>query len=232
VEPLAEYVRYDIWWRVEAGYQSREEIIAAVVQNWSDSIWWVEAAHQSQEEAIAAVEAKWSSDDYPDQLESAIRHATEELIAEHLREQAAWPAVTDCDRLDASFADLNGRGILARQNYEQTLTSGAAAVWEEIRQEQAKRPVRGFVFFHEQDAEQAVRCDGPVLAWGAVAEEDSAWKELAEEIMAVLRMHGLNCSWAGSTNSRISIDGMRWQRRMSDKAEPSAAADRGRSPAS
>ena len=74
--------------------------------------------------------------------------------------------MTDYDRLDAAFADLNGRGILARQNYEQTLTSGAAAVWKEIRQEQVNRPVRGFVFFHEQDTEQAVRCDGPVLAWG------------------------------------------------------------------
>jgi len=31
--------------------------------------------------------------------------------------QREWPSVTDCDRLDRAFADLNGRGIVARQNF-------------------------------------------------------------------------------------------------------------------
>ena len=86
-EPLAEDVRYDIWWRVEAGYQSREEIIAAVVQNWSESIWWVEAAHQSQEEAYAAIEANWCSRRPAGTNRIRLRHATEELIARHLCEK-------------------------------------------------------------------------------------------------------------------------------------------------
>src|SRR5262245_38512337 len=99
MDSLSEEIRYGIWWRVEAGFQSRDEIIAAVVADWED--------YTPRQE-----------------LEPAVRRITDELIAEHLREQATWPAVTDYDRLDAAFAELDASGILARQNYEQTLTSG------------------------------------------------------------------------------------------------------------
>lgn len=193
MDSLPEEIRYAIWWRVEAGYQSRDEIVAVVTANWEEPT----AGHE---------------------LEPAVRRATDALIAEHVREQATWPAVTDYDRLDAAFGELDGSGILARQNYEQTLTSGGAAIWAEVERELAKRPVRGFVFFHEQDTEVAIRYDGPVLAWGAVTDGDAAWTDVAQEIMAVLRRHGLKCSWPGQTNSRISIDGMRWQRRWSSRA--------------
>ncbi len=188
MEPLPEEIRYDIWWRVEAGYEGQDEVIATVVANW-------------RHEGAAG------------EMEAAVRRAADELLAEHSLEQAAWPEVTDCDRLDAAFAELEARGILARQNYGQTLTSGCAAIRAEVERERAKRRVRGFVFFHEQDTEVAVRCDGPVLAWGAVADEDPAGRGLAEEIMAVLRRHGLGCSWSGRADCRISIDGMRWRRR-------------------
>ena len=190
MDPVSERIRYDIWWRVEAGYQSREEIIASVVAN-------------------------WQSDQNSTDFGVAVQRATDEVIAEHMRDQANWPVVTDYDRLDQAFAELDANGILTRQNYEYTLTSGCAAIRAEIEREQSKRPIRGFVFFHEQDTEQAVRCDGPVLAWGAVAEDETGWKALAEEIMAAVRRHGLKCSWHGETNSRISIDGMTWYRRRS-----------------
>src|ERR1051325_1084761 len=35
------------------------------------------------------------------------------LAAAHERSKASWPKLTDCDRLDAAFDDLNARGIMA-----------------------------------------------------------------------------------------------------------------------
>ena len=47
----------------------------------------------------------------------------EELAA--LREEMlGWPATTDCDRLDAAFAELEGAGIAARANFTCCSTCG------------------------------------------------------------------------------------------------------------
>jgi len=147
------------------------------------------------------------------EFRSFIETTLTEVINEHRHEQATWPTTTDCDRLDAAFAELDSLGILARQNYEDTLTSGCAAIRSEIEKEQSNRKIKGYVFFHEQDTEAAVKYDGPVLAWGAVEESEDAWREIANEIIAVLRRHGFECDWPGQTNCRISINKMRWQRR-------------------
>jgi hypothetical protein len=181
--------------RVYGGYDSDDQIIARALDDWQVS---------------------WKDAGEPDiEIRPYIERSVVEIVEEHRRDQATWPTVTDCDRLDAAFAELDARGILARQNYEQTLTSGCAAIWHEIERERAKRPIRGYVFFHEQDTETAVKYDGPVLAWGAVEEEDeAAWRSVAEEIMDVIRRHGLDCDWpGGQTNCRISINKMHWRRR-------------------
>jgi Domain of unknown function (DUF6891) len=189
-------VRYWITLKVYGGYDADDEIVARAVDEWRVN--WQEAG-----EPAAA-------------FRPFVEASVAEVVEEHRREQAIWPARTDCDRLDAAFAELDARGILARQNYEQTISSACAAIWAEVEREQAQRPIRGYVFFHEQDTETAVRYDGPVLAWGAVEEPEEnevAWNQVAEEIVEVLRRHGLKCSWRGQLNSRISVDGMTWQRR-------------------
>jgi hypothetical protein len=58
---------------------------------------------------------------FEDRLEPAtLRAAAHQLTAAaweaHARAQATWPAVTDCDRLDAAFAEMEARGIVARQD--------------------------------------------------------------------------------------------------------------------
>ena len=82
-----------------------------------------------------------------------------------------------------------------------------------MEKEGSNRKIRGYVLFHEQDTETAVRFDGPALAWGAVEGDEAAWRKIAEEIIAVLRCHGFNCDLPGRTNCRISINKMHWQRR-------------------
>ena len=68
---------------------------------------------------IAAGAVMVFSDDLSSQT---LRPIAEELVKRdvenHLKEQATWPDVTDCDRLDSDFAELERHGIFCRQNYD------------------------------------------------------------------------------------------------------------------
>src|SRR4029079_1351153 len=81
---------------------------------------------------------------------------TDKAFAAHLDAQREWPSVTDCDRLDRAFADLNGRGIVARQNFACCSNCGHAEIGEEIDAEKERgTKVIGYTFFHLQDTERA-----------------------------------------------------------------------------
>ncbi len=189
---LLEEIRNYLAIQIYAGFASEQEIVAQAISDWECS--W-------QEERPAA------------ELRPFLARTTAELLEEHRKEQACWPEITDCDRLDAAFMELDRMGILARQNYEQTLTSGCAAIEVEAERERAGRPVLGYVFFHEQDIQSAVCYDGPALAWGAFVEDEKAWHHVAQTILEVLKRHGINGEWQGQCNCRIVITGMNWQRR-------------------
>jgi hypothetical protein len=62
----------------------------------------------------------------PDEVSSAIDAEFQKLSAE----QANWPDVTDCDRLDIVFAALNERGVAALQNAGYMQDDGYDEVWE------------------------------------------------------------------------------------------------------
>jgi len=189
---LRDKIRNYLAIQVYAGFASEQEIVARAIDDWEET---------AEEEQSA------------EELRPFIERTTAELLEEHRKEQASWPAVTDCDRLDATFVELDRMGILARQNYEQTLTSGCAAIEAEAERERANRPVLGYVFFHEQDTETGVCYDGPALAWGAFDDADESWRHVAQTILEVLNRHGLSAEWCGKFNSRIIINGMNWQRR-------------------
>jgi len=73
------------------------------------------------------------SDEQPESvLRPAARKLLTEALAKHTAAQDTWPAVTDCDRLDKAFADLEGRGIVARQNFSDCGTCGVAEIADEI----------------------------------------------------------------------------------------------------
>lgn len=52
-----------------------------------------------------------------DELAAAIDARLPVLEDARRAEMASWPEVTDCDRLDATFADLKSNGLIAEQNY-------------------------------------------------------------------------------------------------------------------
>jgi len=147
----------------------------------------------------------------PDQqaLRTAAAAVTEQAIAAHLRDQAEWPQTTDCDRLDAAFAELDRLGILARQHYSCCGTCGS----NDIRLEMGElTAARGFTFFHIQDTEHAVGGEALYLSYGAVTADRSDAVAIGQEVVATLNRHGLRPSWDGRHVNRIGLP-LTWQRR-------------------
>lgn len=139
---------------------------------------------------------------------------TREYLSEHRLAQKSWPAVTDCDRLTAAFAALARQGIVARENFSDCQTCGAAEIQEEM-ETRSKRggKVRGYVFYHMQDTERAVQGDGVYLSYGAQPPANAdASMTIGRDVVAALQAHGLETRWNGKLEQRIHVK-MDWKRR-------------------
>ena len=172
------------------------------------------AAGFSSEEAISRNAVEMLSDDYD---ETALTpHAvkiTRELMAAHEREQASWPSVTDCDRLDAAFRALEGAGVVCRQDFSCCGSCGAGEIEDEMqRAATGGKKVRGYAFYHQQDTESAVEGDGLYLSYGAVEDGETAAVAVGREITAALEQQGLAVKWDGTWETRIGV-GLDWKRR-------------------
>jgi hypothetical protein len=129
-----------------------------------------------------------------------------EASAEHARAQARWPTVTDCDRLDAAFAELNERGLFARHHWWCCENCGYAAMVAE------DRSARGYVFYHRGDTASAMSKQGLRLSYGSFSDVSGSTAAVAREVVDVLRGHGLDPAWDGRVSSRIRVP-LIWQRR-------------------
>jgi hypothetical protein len=149
--------------------------------------------------------------------ESVLRPYADSYTAEALvalsDEQKAWPARTDCDRLDAAFARLDAVDILARQDFSCCQNCGHGEMWALVEEAVAEgRSIRGYAFYHQQDTEHAVEGDGLWLAWGEVDSEELDLGTVGREVVAALRGEGLGVTWDGNAETRISVS-MEWKRR-------------------
>jgi hypothetical protein len=161
------------------------------------------------EHAVEALE----DDADPVQLRAAASRMGELTFASHLRAQVNWPAVTDCDRLDSAFYELERRGIVARHNFSCCLDCGSSEIWGEVEQAREQgHEIHGCTFYHEQDTERAVHGGGLHLAFQSTEQGDEAAARVGNQIVEVLRAHGLECEWDGSALLRIHVL-MDWKRR-------------------
>lgn len=143
---------------------------------------------------------------------SEVQRLVQQALDAHRDKQATWPAVTDVDRLDRAFEDLQSAGIVCRQNFTCCTNCGSSEIWDEIEQVRDEGvTVRGYAFFHMQDTDRAVEGGGLYLAYGAAAQGADA-SAIGHEIVASLRKHGLAPEWDGTVASRISVP-MDWMKR-------------------
>lgn len=159
-----------------------------------------------------------ASDVFQDELEPTLiqqeaSRMLRELLAEHAEAARAWPAETDCDRLDAAFAALEAGGVISRQNFSCCQTCGSDEIWDEIKEAQTEgRPAHGYAFFHMQDTDSAVDGGGLYLNYGACEEGEKAAVAVGHEIVSALTAHGLQTDWDGSHAQRIAVS-LDWKRR-------------------
>ena len=147
--------------------------------------------------------------------EREIELAVDAEIKAHEADQATWPTNTDCDRLDAVFAQLNEDGIIALHNAGYTQSDGYADFQAALAFAPNPEGITGYCFYHGQDLERAVAGQGLFLAFGPTnpREEETKGTEVGQRVSKRLIEAGFGIEWNGAFNSRILIKPFDWKRR-------------------
>lgn len=190
--------------RIREGHWTRQDVLDAVVQERSID-------HLDEEidtpAARAAAETAWAT-----------------AAAIHEADRATWPAITDCDRIDAAFAELEADHIMTRQRYACCCRCGDTAIHDEVREavRSGTRPL-GYAFYHRQDVEAAVGGYGLAISYGAVDQDEEARTQIGYAVVARLTDAGLCPFWNGDPEDRILIP-VAWQKRRVVHAKMHAIA--------
>lgn len=167
-----------------------------------------------------------SGEGEPGELRALAWQLVGPAFAAHLDAQRGWPARTDSDRLTDAFRALDAAGIVAREDFTCCQNCGATEIGAEVHD---TMPARGYVFYHQQDADRGAEGGGLYLAFGLIGQPATA--EIGEEIAAALRAENLQVDWSGSPGQRIHVR-VDWARRRHgrmaayapyDPAEPEVA---------
>ncbi|WP_117215189.1 DUF6891 domain-containing protein [Allorhizocola rhizosphaerae] len=160
--------------------------------------------HVIAEDTIESFEDEYSGEDLPGTVAALV----EQEWMTHLLSQPPHTQITDCDRLDAAFADLEDAGVVARQHFACCQSCGNAEISAEI----ADTPgAHGYVYFHMQDTESAADGGSLYLCYGS-AGPDVDPVAVGHQVVETLRRHGLRTAWNGEHSQRIAVN-LRWQRR-------------------
>jgi hypothetical protein len=172
---LAAWAEADDSWRTAADWTPFEELDSEVTLD-------AELAEEARQVAREVIASGYLTADQAAQILAGhysersgrpliVQAQTERIIAplwaERLTEQAEWPERTDADALEAAFAALERRNIVARDNFACCASCGHS----EIRAEAGPDSV-GYVFFHHQSTQQAVAEGRLWLYFGTCGERE------------------------------------------------------------
>ncbi|WP_431263169.1 DUF6891 domain-containing protein [Roseateles chitinivorans] len=187
-------VLYSIDVDVRGGFADRPDIIADTLERMQGD----ELIEDGQEEAA----------------EAAIEAAVDAALHARSLDQASWPAVTDCDRLDAVFDALTAEGVIALQNAGYTQSDGWGDIVEARAEADDPGAFHGYCFFHGQDLERAVHGQGLFLAFGSIdGDDDTEGVKVGERVVELLKGAGFRVEWGGTFKTRIFIPDFDWKRR-------------------
>jgi hypothetical protein len=166
------------------------------------------------EEDIVQIVTDVLSDDFDqDAIKPLVIECTRQKLAAHLTGEKLWPELTDCDRLDRAFAELESRGVICRQDFSCCGTCGSGEIRDEMEKVRSSGSlVRGYAFYHMQDTEHAVEGHGIYLAYGATEDGSLAAVRIGHEICDALRAEKLTVEWDGDLGRRIFVK-LDWKRR-------------------
>ena len=140
---------------------------------------------------------------------NTVERALNDALHEKRHRESAWTTPTDNDRLDRAFQLLEGRGIVARQDFKQDSEAAIAALESTLGRRLAR--FRGFTFFHRADVEHTDR-GWLYLSYGALDRHAATGREVGREVVAALLQVGLRPKWNGSFERRVGIP-ITWQKR-------------------
>lgn len=194
--------------KIIAGYLSGDEIVAATAQE------YIEDAQDKHAARARGVIEKL-----------VVTAITEKITTEH-----RWLGLTDCDRLNLAFVELNRLGIVACQNLGCCNDCAHTDILKIADRRAADAAtICGYAFFHQRDVERVVRTGELNVSFNAYSKNYSIEtnitraRAIAAIIVNVLRAHGLKASWSGSYLQRITISEMKWERRQFTFAPTPAA---------
>lgn len=142
------------------------------------------------------------------------RIVDEELLA-HYGRQEMWTELTDYDKLDAAFASMEARGLVARQNFTCCNTCGRAEIWDEIASAEESREVIGYAFYHMQDTEGVEEGGTIYIKYGPTT--GTTAEEVGNHICDAFEESGLIVGWSGSADDAIEVDVADWRKRRANE---------------
>lgn len=138
---------------------------------------------------------------------SQVSALVDEALRRHQAKQRSWKGRTDSERLTAAFERLNRRGLVAREYFGMTRTSGTG----ELKELLAKKPaLEGFVFYTPQDLETVFDDKGVFLTLGAAKPGADALTSVAGIVVKALQQEGLAPEWDGVTRVWVPLT---WNKR-------------------
>jgi hypothetical protein len=177
----------------------------------------VRAGYATRAEAISEIVAVLDPEDDSPDVEECATEAVDRAFVAQDHDERMW-GTTDNDRLGRAAVSLEANGVLFRQNFACCQTCGFAQMAHQVERAAADgQRVRGFVFFHWNDTEQAIDGRGLSLSYAAVGsyppdDYPDAAKAIAAELVEALQREGLASTWSGHLDQRVTV-ALRWQRR-------------------
>lgn len=145
-----------------------------------------------------------------------LRERIDAELRSKLAEEATWPTVTDCDRLDQVFETLQAQGIMVEQDVGMTKSDALEIVTEAFQwaQEDGEAEgIEGYCYYTGQDLEHVFEAGELWLGFGHFAGKEELALEIGERIKSTLEVAGFVVQWQGDEQARMVVKGFRWQRR-------------------
>lgn len=134
-----------------------------------------------------------------------------------ITEQDAWPKLTEVDRLNAAFLQLEalgyhtGGGMVDDAGFE---VSKAKDKFSHLSREHHS----GYIFYDRDSAEETIANAAPIYFWyGTARRKTNASDELrvVTDLNKALRDQGLNPDWDGTLKTQLSLH-INWQVRWDE----------------
>jgi hypothetical protein len=152
--------------------------------------------------------------------EDEVAQAIDEESERWFARSESWPAVTDVDKLEDAFDEMNEHDIIALMAAGYTQSDGYEDVCEIYAEVEERESVRGYCFYHFQDLVRAVEHGTLYLAFGPMdAEREAELGPLVgKEVVQILHKYGLKTEWDGTFDQRILVR-LDWKRRPGSDEE-------------